>query len=195
MGDGEVTRLLVAWRKGDEQALDALMPSVYDELRRLAHRHLNQERKDHTLSTTDLVHEAYLNLVGGDPVAINNRSHFFAIASRVMRRLLIWYARRRNSEKRGGGKPGESLDAGTVLAEQPVDELLALDQAMGRLELLDQRLCRVVECRYFGGMTVEETATALAISSATVKRDWRTARTWLRRELTVDHSTDRTHDA
>ncbi|MEM8486161.1 MAG: sigma-70 family RNA polymerase sigma factor [Bacteroidota bacterium] len=195
MGDGEVTRLLVAWRQGDEQALDALMPSVYDELRRLAHKHLNRERQDHTLNTTDLVHEAYLNLAGGDPVAINNRTHFFAIASRVMRRLLIWYARRRNSVKRGGGMPNVSLEAGAVLADQPVDELLALDQAMGRLEVLDQRLCRVVECRYFGGMTVEETATALEISSATVKRDWRTARTWLRRELTADNSTDRSHDA
>lgn len=195
MGDGEVTRLLVAWRQGDEQALDALMPSVYDELRRLAHKHLNRERQDHTLNTTDLVHEAYLNLVGGDPVAINNRTHFFAIASRVMRRLLIWYARRRNSAKRGGGKPGEAMEAGTLLVEQPVEELLALDQAMGRLELLDKRLCRVVECRYFGGMTVEETATALDISSATVKRDWRTARTWLHRELTADNSSDRSHDA
>ena len=190
MGDGEVTRLLVAWRQGDEQALDALMPSVYDELRRLAHRHLNKERDDHTLSTTALVHEAYLNLVGGNPVSVNNRTHFFAVASRVMRRLLIWYARRRNSAKRGGGAPVLSLEAAAVLSDNPVDELLALDRALGRLELLDQRLCRVIEYRYFGGMSVEETATALGISTATVKRDWRTARTWLRRELTSDESND-----
>lgn len=190
MGDGEVTRLLVAWRQGDEQALDALMPSVYDELRRLAHRHLNKERDDHTLSTTALVHEAYLNLVGGNPVSVNNRTHFFAVASRVMRRLLIWYARRRNSAKRGGGAPVLSLEAAAVLSDNPVDELLALDRALGRLELLDQRLCRVIEYRYFGGMSVEETAAALDISTATVKRDWRTARTWLRRELTSDESND-----
>lgn len=190
MAEGEVTRLLVAWRKGDEQALDALIPCVYDELRRLAHKHLSDERSDHTLSTTALVHEAYLNLAGGDPVAVNNKSHFLGIASRVMRRLLIWYARRRNSLKRGGGVAPVSLDATAVLADTRIEELLTLDQALNRLETLDQRLCRVVECRYFGGMSVEETAAALDVSQATVKRDWRTARTWLRRELSVQEGDD-----
>ena len=190
MAEGEVTQLLVAWRQGDEQALDTLIPCVYDELRRLAHMHLSDERSDHTLSTTALVHEAYLNLAGGDPVAVKNRNHFLGIASRVMRRLLIWYARRRNSLKRGGGVAAVTLEAGVVLTDNRIEELITLDQALSRLETLDQRLCRVVECRYFGGMSVEETAEALDVSKATVKRDWRTARTWLKRELSPQDGDD-----
>ncbi len=184
MSEGEVTRLLVAWREGDTRALDTLMPYVYDELRRLAHVHLLKERDGHTLSTTALVHEAYLNLAGQDPLYLENRSHFFAIACRVMRRLLIWYARRRKSGKRGGGSEHASLDTAAVLADDRVEELLWLDQALGKLESFDERMCRVVECRYFGGLSVEETAEVLAVSPATVKRDWQTARTWLRVELT-----------
>ena len=179
----EVTLLLQRWRDGDEAALDDLMPIVYEALRQLAHRHLQHERAGHTLSTTALVHEAYLNLVGQAALTLQNRGHFFAIASRVMRRVLIWYARRRNAEKRGAGQPALPLDGVSLATSMKVDELLALDQAMARLEAMDERLCRVVECRFFGGLSVQETGDALGISPATVKRDWQTARAWLRREL------------
>ncbi|NNF58542.1 MAG: sigma-70 family RNA polymerase sigma factor [Rhodothermaceae bacterium] len=179
----EVTQLLHQWQQGDEAALDALVPLVYDELRRQAHRHMQHERDDHTLSTTALVHEAFLNLAGEVDVAWQDRTHFFAIASRVMRRVLIWYARRRNAAKRGGGRAPVSLDEAVVLSDSRVEELLALDQALAQLEAMDERLCRVVECRHFGGLSVQETAEALSISPATVKRDWQTARAWLRREL------------
>lgn len=179
----EVTNLLLKWQQGDEHAMEQLMPLVYDELRRLAHRHLQHERMGHTLSTTALVHEAYLNMVGQVQVPLQNRIHFFGIASRVMRRVLIWYARKRKAAKRGGGQPDLSLDDVVVLSDQRIEELLALDQALSQLEGLDERLCRVVEYRYFGGLTVEETADVLEISPATVKRDWQTARAWLRRTL------------
>ena len=179
----EVTQLLQHWQQGDEAALDELVPLVYDELRRQAHRHMQHERDDHTLSTTALVHEAFLNLAGEVDVAWQDRTHFFAIASRVMRRVLIWYARRRNAAKRGGGRAPVSRDEAVVLSASRVDELLALDQALTQLEAMDERLCRVVECRHFGGLSVQETAEALSISPATVKRDWQTARAWLRREL------------
>lgn len=178
-----VTQLLLQWQEGDEAAMDDLMPLVYEELRRIAHRHLRRERADHTLSTTALVHEAYLNLVDQDMMPWQNRVHFYAIASRVMRRVLIWYARKRNAAKRGGGIPNLALDDVVVLSDDRMEELLALDQALEKLEAMDARLCRVVECRYFGGLSVQETAEALAISPATVKRDWQTARAWLRRTL------------
>jgi RNA polymerase sigma factor (TIGR02999 family) len=178
-----VTQLLLKWQEGDEAAMDDLMPLVYEELRRIAHRHLRRERADHTLSTTALVHEAYLNLVDHDMMPWQNRVHFYAIASRVMRRVLIWYARKRNAAKRGGGIPNLALDDVVVLSDDRMEELLALDQALEKLEAMDARLCRVVECRYFGGLSVQETAEALAISPATVKRDWQTARAWLRRTL------------
>ncbi|MEM6782965.1 MAG: sigma-70 family RNA polymerase sigma factor [Bacteroidota bacterium] len=179
----EVTQLLHQWQEGDEAALDRLLPLVYDELRRQAHHHMRQERSGHTLNTTALVHEAFLNLAADVPGPLENRAHFFAIASRVMRRVLIWYARKRNAAKRGGGRPALSLDEAMLLADARVDDLLALDAALERLDQLDPRLCRVVECRYFGGLGVDETATALGISPATVKRDWQTARAWLRRAL------------
>ena len=159
------------------------MPLLYEELRRLAHHHLRHERDGHTLGTTALVHEAYLNLVGQIETPLNSRLHFFAIASRVMRRVLIWYARRRTAAKRGGGVPALALDDVAVLAADRADELLALDEALGRLEALDARACRVVECRYFGGLSVPETAEVLGISAATVKRDWQAARAFLRRSL------------
>lgn len=179
----EVTQLLQQWQDGDEEAMDRLMPLVYNELRRLAHRHLRRERSDHTLSTTALVHEAYLNMVGQDQLPWQNRAHFFAIASRVMRRVLIWYARKRNTAKRGGGRPNLALDDAVVISDERIDELVALDQALSRLEKMDERLCRVVECRYFGGLGVKEAAEVLGVSPATIKRDWQTAKAWLRVEL------------
>ena len=179
----EVTQLLHQWQDGDDEALERLLPLVYEELRRRAHHHMQRERDGHTLSTTALVHEAFLNLAGEASGPWENRVHFFAIASRVMRRVLIWYARKRNAAKRGGGLPDLTLDEAVLLSDARLDELLALDDALARLDALDPRLCRVVECRYFGGLSVEETATALDISPATVKRDWQTARAWLRREL------------
>lgn len=184
----DVTQLLQQWQTGNEAAMEQLMPLVYEELRRLAHGHLQRERADHTLNTTALVHEAYLNLVGQADLAWQNRAHFFGIASRVMRRVLIWYARRRNTDKRGGGQRNVELDEAAGFSENRLEELLALDQALQKLEALDERLCRVVECRYFGGLNVKETAEALNISPATVKRDWQTARAWLRRTLQHDGS-------
>lgn len=179
----EVTQLLLRWRAGDADAVEELMPLVYDELRRLAHHHLWHERDGHTLHTTDLVHEAFINLVGHDQTPWQNRAHFFAVAARVMRHILIDYARQRKRTKRGGGRPHLSLDRAVVFSEDRVEELLSLDQALSQLETVDQRLCRVVECRYFGGLTIEETAEVLEISPATVKRDWLMAKAWLRRSL------------
>ncbi|WP_457652999.1 sigma-70 family RNA polymerase sigma factor [Rhodocaloribacter sp.] len=178
----EVTRLLQDWRDGDTDAVDQLIPLVYDELRRLAHYQLQRDRSDHTLDTTALVHEAYLNLVG-QQAEWQSRAHFFAIASRVMRRILIWYARKRSAAKRGGNRPNLSLDQVVILSEDRLEELLSLDQALTRLQDMDARLCRIVEYRYFGGLTVEETAEVMNLSPATIKRDWKTAKAWLRREL------------
>lgn len=179
----QVTRLLRDWQDGDPEALEHLLPLVYDELRSLAGRHLGRERPGHTLSATGLVHEAYLNLAAGSTPDLNDRVHFFAIASRVMRRVLVWHARRRSAAKRGGGGPLVTLNEETALAETAAEEVLALDQALKELEVLDERLCRVVECRYFTGLTVPETAEALGTSPATVKRDWTTARAWLKNRL------------
>lgn len=181
----EVTHLLHRWQQGDDAALDRLMPLVYDELRRQAHRHMRGERQGHTLGTTALVHEAFLHLGGQPADPWQNRAHFVAIASRVMRRVLIWYARKRNAAKRGGGAHPVTLDEEILLTDSRLDELLALDEALARLEAMDERLCRVVECRHFGGLSVVETGEALGISPATVKRDWQTARAWLRRELST----------
>lgn len=178
-----VTQILMRWRDGDTDALEELVPFVYEELRKLAHLHLNRERKDHTLNTTALVHEAYLNLVDQEHLSLQNRAHFFAIASRVMRRVLIWYARKRSTVKRGGEFQRVTLDSNISLPDTQLEELIELDRAMKRLEDLDERLCRVVECRYYAGLSVEETADVLAVSPSTVKRDWQTARAWLKREL------------
>ena len=179
----DVSQLLVQWRAGDAAAFDQMMPLVYDELRRLAHVHLWNERPDHTLDTTDLVHEAYLNLVGQATPGFADRTHFFAVAARAMRHVLIDYARRRRRDKRGGGRQRLTLDRAALFSDDQIEELLTLDQVLTRLEAVDARLCRVVECRYFGGLTVAETAEVLAISPATVKRDWQMAKAWLRRAL------------
>ena len=182
---GEVTRLLQDWRVGNREALDRLLPLVYDELRRLAHSYLKHERPDHTLQTTALVHEAYLKLVDQHSVNWQDRAHFFAIAAQAMRRILLDNARRRTASKRGNGKPKLSLDeAVTVSGETANESLIALDTALQDLAKIDVEQSRVVELRYFGGLTIEETAAVMKTSPATVKREWTIARAWLYKTIT-----------
>ena len=181
--DGEVTRLLAELGRGGTGALDRLVPILYNELRQLARRHMRRERLDHTLDTTALVHEAYVKLVGLDQMHWQNRAHFLAVAAQAMRRVLVDHAVGRRTQKRGGARQRVPLEDVPPGAEQPIEALLALDAALCRLEAVDNRLTRVVECRYFGGMSVEETAQALQVSAATIKRDWSVARAWLNREL------------
>src|SRR6185369_14708823 len=164
-------------------ALDDVFPAVYEELKRVAHRHLRGERAEHTLGTTALVHEAYLELAKLDHVRWPARPYVLAAASKAMRRILIDYAVARRAQKRGGGVDAEPLDDAVAMALSRGDELLALDEALGRLAQVNERYGRVVECRFYGGMSVEETAEALGTSPATVKRDWTVARAWLNREL------------
>jgi|SRR5690349_180503 len=183
-----VTELLHRWNQGDREAMDRLMPIVYDELRRLAAGYLKAERQGHTLQPTALVHEAYLRLVRQDRVEWQNRAHFFGIAARMMRRVLVDHARRRQAEKRDSGGFRLTIQVGDVLEVPRDPELLELDQALVRLERLDADQARVVELRFFGGLTVEETATVLGISTATVKREWRTAKAFLRTEIAAGHS-------
>lgn len=190
---GEVTRLLASWSGGDDAALARVVPIVYEELRRMARRHLRRERDDHTLQGTSLVHEVYLRLAEKRPSQWASRAHFFCWASTMMRHILIDHARSRLAEKRGGGVQVLSLDAlhddhGTlpgVAAGVPDDapDLIAVDQALRKLERMDPQQGRVVELRYFCGLSVAETAEALEVSPATVKREWVTARAWLLREL------------
>jgi RNA polymerase sigma factor (TIGR02999 family) len=179
----EVTRLLVAWGDGDKAALDLLMPLVHAELRRLARHYMSRERPGHTLQSTALVNEAYLRLVEQEGMRWENRAHFFGIAARLMRQILVEHARGRQAAKRGGGQYRLSLSRIDRLASAPDVDLLALDEALGRLEALDPQKSRIVELRYFGGLGIEETAEVIGVSPATVKRDWSMARAWLRREL------------
>lgn len=179
----DVTDLLRASTDGDGEALDALFPLVYEELRRMAHRRLRMERPGHTLGTTGLLHETYLKLVKVDGIRYRDRAHFFAIAARAMRWVLVSYATRRRTAKRGGGLREVTFDDAVAVARERSEELLALEEALRRLEEEDPRHGRVVECRFFGGMSIEETAEALGVSPATVKRDWTMARAWLHREL------------
>ena len=185
MGDSSVTALLQDAGRGDRQALDRLVPIVYDTLRRLAHRALKHERRDHTLSTTALAHEAYLELIGLERIAWQDRSHFFAMAARLMRRILIDYAVSRSAQKRGGGAVAVPLDEAVLSQQVDVDALLVVSEALDRLESLDPRAARIVECRVFAGMSIDETAMALDVSAATVKRDWNATRAWLNQELSA----------
>ena len=183
-GPQNVTNLLLAWRGGNEAALDQLIPLVYEELRRVAHRCLRNDRAGETLQTTGLVNEAYLRLVRSSRVQWRDRTHFFALTAQLMRRVLVDEARKRGYQKRGGDLTRVTLDeTPAVLPENPED-LLALDEAMTRLAEVAPRKVRVVELRFFGGLTIEETAEVLGVSTDVVKREWRTARLWLLRELT-----------
>lgn len=179
----EVTQLLKDWSEGKQAALDKLMPLIYQELRRLAHQYLSRERAGHTLQTTDLVHEAYLRLVDQRRVRWQNRAHFFGIAAQLMRRILVDRARHHRRLKRGGGALIVSLDQAAVVSRQTEVDLLALDEALTRLAVVDERKARIVELRFFGGLSVEDTAQFLKISAITVMREWRMAKAWLHREL------------
>jgi RNA polymerase sigma-70 factor, ECF subfamily len=182
---GEITQLLQGWREGDRNALDALLPIVYKELHRLAHFQLRQERPDHTLQSAALVNEAYVRLVGLQTPQWESRTHFFAIAAQQMRQILVDYARRHRAEKRGGGVDTLSLEDATMLSpcqEKSLD-VVALDDALEALEKIDARKAKVVELRFFGGLSYEETAEVLKISAVTAARDWSTARAWLYREM------------
>lgn len=179
------TQLLLRWRSGDQAALQALIPLVYRDLRLAAHRCLRAERSDHTLQSTELVHEAYLRLAGDHPLPTENRAHFVAIAARLMRQILVDYARRRSAAKRGPQYKLE-LDASFDLPQQESVDVVALDDALNRLSRRDVQQEKIVEMRFFGGLTVEETAMALEISPATVKRDWNMAKAWLMREVGRD---------
>jgi len=180
----DITQTLLDIAGGDREALDQLLPIVYGELRGIARRELYRERPDHTLNATALVHEAYLKLVQLDRIDWDGRAHFFGAAASAMRRILISYARMKNAEKRGAGAAHVNLDDVILAAQERPDLVLALDEALAKLAKLNERHARVVECRYFAGMNIEETATALGTSPATVKRDWLVARAWLNRELT-----------
>ena len=180
----DVTGLLLAWGEGNRQALDELMPLVYQSLRRLAHRQLRSERPDGTFGTTALVHEAYLRLVDQKRARMESRAHFFGLAAHVMRRVLVDEARRRGAAKRGGGVVAVPLEDAAEPSVAPEGGLVALDEALSRLESFDADLCRVVELHYFGGLTFEETGEVLGTSTATAWRDWNTARAWLHDALT-----------
>jgi RNA polymerase sigma factor (TIGR02999 family) len=182
---GEVTRLLRKWSAGDKDALERLLPLVYDELRRRAGAYLRAERAGHTLQPTALVHEAYLKLVGGDAIEWKDRAHFFGVAARAMRQVLVDHARARKAAKRGEGQVLVALDAAGDAATPPRNlDLLDLDRALSKLAGLDERQSRLVELRLFAGLTIEESAEVLNISHATVSREWKHAEAWLQREMT-----------
>jgi len=186
----EVSGLLQAWSAGDQTALDQLTPIVYDELRRLARHYLRQERADHSLQATALVNEAYLRLVDYKRMRWENRAHFFAVSAQLMRRILVDHARRRNL-KRGAGVEHVALEDTAIVGGGRADNLVALDDALHTLARLDPRKARVVELRFFGGLSVEETAEVVQVSSVTVMRDWSTARAWLHREMSRGNSDGR----
>ncbi len=181
-----VTGILLAWGQGDQAALEKLMPLVYGELKQLARHYLKGERAGHVLQTTDLVNEAYLRLIDAQRVQWQNRAHFFAIAAQMMRRVLVDTARKRNFQKRGGGALQVSLNEALPLGNQRGPDLVALDDALQALAAFDPRKCKVVELRYFGGLSVKETAEVLQVSPDTVMRDWSLARAWLLHELGYD---------
>jgi len=182
----EVTELLVEWQRGDAAALDRLTPLVYDEIRRMAHRYLTRERNGHTLQTTELVNEAYMRLLGAQSIDWQNRAHFFGVTAQVMRRILIDHARRRHYAKHGGDARHVSLENAAVMTSERASELIVLDEALTELARIDPRKSRVVELRYFGGLSLEEIAEVLQVSLMTVRRDWRTAKAWLYKAVTSD---------
>jgi len=179
----EVTQLLVAWRQGKQDALDELIPVVYEELRRQAHRYLQREQKGHSLQTTALINETYLRLLGCQKVSWKDRAHFFAVTARMMRRILVDYARSRRSQRRGGDLAKTTLDQKLTFPIARNSDLVALDDALNELALKDERRSRVVELRFFGGLSIEETAEVLGVCPDTVVRDWRLAKVWLAREV------------
>ena len=178
-----ITQLLQDWRGGDRKALDALLPVVYKELQRLAHFQLRQERPGHTLQSAALVNEAYLRLIGLNPPQWESRTHFFAIAAQLMRQILVDYARRHRAGKRGGGEATVPLEDATMLSRGKPIDVVALDEALKALAQIDPRKAQVVELRFFGGLSFDETAEVLKLSTVTVSRDWSTARAWLHREM------------
>lgn len=179
----EITRLLQLWNQGDPGAIEKLVPVVYDELHRLAHHHMSDERPGHTLQTTALVNEAYVRLVDSAHANWESRTHFFAVCAQVMRRILVDWARSRQALKRGGGVTALDLNEALAAAQQPGTDLVALDDALNKLTAFDSRKGKVVELRFFGGLSVKETAEVLKVSPETVHRDWSLAKSWLRREL------------
>jgi RNA polymerase sigma factor (TIGR02999 family) len=190
----EVTQLLIAWSNGDRDARDELMPLVYEELRRLAHRYMGRERADHTLQTSALVNEAYLRLIDQKDVKWQNRAHFFGIAAQMMRRILVDYARKRSFAKRGGDQRSVPLDDVVIVSPRRAAEVIALDEALTNLAALDPRKSQIIELRFFGGLSVEETAEVLGVSPGTVMRDWTFARAWLRRKISgANHKSDNLH--
>ena len=181
----QITHLLKKWSEGNQEVLDKLMPLVYDELRRQASRYLRRERDNHTLQTTALIHEAYLKLIDQNQVEWQNRTHFFAIAAQAMRRILVDYARERKREKRGGAEENLPLEEAAFVASEGKNvDLVALDEALTRLAEFDERQARVVELRYFSGLSIDETADILGISNVTVRRDWNMAKAWLHQQIT-----------
>src|SRR6267143_3560078 len=178
-----VTKLLVAWGNGDETALDKLLPLVYEELHRLAHQYMNRERPGHTLQTSGLVNEAYLRLVDQREVHWQNRAHFFGIAAQMMRRILVDYARSRHYAKRGGSVQQVSLNEAVIVSEERSAEVVALDDALKGLAEFDPRKSQIVELRFFGGLSIDETAEVLNVSPGTVMRDWTLAKAWLRKQM------------
>src|SRR3989442_8538840 len=179
----EVTQLLIEWSNGDKAALDKLMPLIYEELRRLARHYMSREHPGHTLQTTAVVNEAYLRLVNRKRVRWQNRAHFFAIAAQLMRSILVDHARSHAYAKRGGGARKIGLDEAMIISQQRAAEVVALDDALKQLAEIDPQQSRIVELRFFGGLTIEETAEVLGLSPATIKREWSTAKAWLYHEL------------
>jgi RNA polymerase sigma-70 factor, ECF subfamily len=186
----QVTKLLKDWSEGDSSAADKLMPLVIDDLRRLAHNYMRREKAGHTLQTSALVNEAYVRLVDQSKIQWESRAHFFGIAARLMRQILVDQARRRNFAKRGGGAIRVSLNEATAVAEEQSANVMALDEALKNLESIDPRQSRIIELRFFGGMSIEETAEALKVSPGTVMRDWTFARAWLRKEMAASEAHD-----
>lgn len=186
MDKSQITSLLQAHASGDEHALDKLIPLVYGEMHNMAQGRLIGERPDHTYSATALVHEAYLKLVDFNRIDWQNRNHFFAIASQIMRNILVDYAVKQQAQKRGGKRNRVTLGEKHIKREMNLEEIISIDHSLKKLEKLDERQAKIVECRFFGGLTIEETANTLGISEPTVSRDWKVARAWLNRELSLD---------